>query len=94
MLGLFSALKQNKFPYHVPKVDSNDVLYSGDSDYEEELQSIVNKLIEEILDDLSKLKEMGSGSSQVKKKKLIGLTNHLNFFFFLLYYRFKMSKLN
>ncbi|HEY9818572.1 MAG TPA: hypothetical protein V6D20_22600, partial [Candidatus Obscuribacterales bacterium] len=64
MISLFAGMN-GKLPYHIAKLESNDLFYLGDEDYKEELQAIINKLVEEVLEELSKLKEMGAGSQQV-----------------------------
>ncbi len=37
-------------------MDSNDVLYGGDEEFNEELKTLVNKLVELILEQLASLK--------------------------------------
>ena len=67
MLSLLSAYAQPKFKYHVQSgnkckisthdyaVDSNDKLYSGDPDYIAELQAILNKILDDVLQEISSL---------------------------------------
>jgi len=57
ILSLMSTYKQNKFPYHLANVESNDLLYGGDEKYLNELQTIIDKLVEQILEDLAKFSE-------------------------------------
>jgi hypothetical protein len=57
VLSLFSAYGQPKFPYHYNNVEANDTLYGGDVDYQNELQALIGKVLEELLEDLAKLKE-------------------------------------
>lgn len=64
LLALFAAQK-GTLPYHIAKLDSNDVFYRGDADYHAELQAVLDKLVEELLLELSKLKEASGGSAAV-----------------------------
>jgi len=57
MIATLCAMQQPKLAYSFPNVDANDVLYSSDSDYAEELQGLINKLLEDLLEELAKLKE-------------------------------------
>lgn len=55
LITLYSALSQSTLPYHIDKLDANDVLYAGDSDYKDELVSNINKLLEEVVEDINKV---------------------------------------
>jgi len=56
-LALFTTYAQKEFPYHATKVDSNDILYEGDSEYNREIQEIVDGLLSQALEFLASLKE-------------------------------------
>jgi hypothetical protein len=43
-------------------VDSNDVLYDGDAAYTSELQAIINKVVDEILEELAKMSQAATES--------------------------------
>ena len=40
-LALFGAYGQKTLPYRIPAVDSNDVLYASEPEYDEKLQEVV-----------------------------------------------------
>jgi len=61
-LSLLASYQQTRLPYHIKGVDSNDVLYGGDPDYLAELQAIISKILEEILQSLTDM----PGKSQSK----------------------------
>eukprot|EP01090_Pellita_catalonica_P021810 TRINITY_DN8265_c0_g1_i1.p1 TRINITY_DN8265_c0_g1~~TRINITY_DN8265_c0_g1_i1.p1 ORF type:complete len:820 (-),score=152.51 TRINITY_DN8265_c0_g1_i1:35-2494(-) len=66
LLSVFSAQFQSALPYHINKVESNDVLYGGDPAFEKELIASVNKLVELTLADIKSLKESSSQHAQRK----------------------------
>jgi hypothetical protein len=70
ILSLFAAQYQPSLPYHIPKVDSNDVLYGGDEEFKKELQAIIDRLLELILEQMATLKKDSSPSSERKQKIL------------------------
>jgi len=74
-----STYKQNKFPYHLANVESNDLLYGGDEKYLNELQTIIDKLVEQILEDLAKFSENEDVNAKRIQSKLA-----LDFFYYLL----------
>lgn len=53
VLNLLLVMGRRKFPYRVPLVDSNDVLYGGSVDYRSRLQSLMEKVITSILDQIN-----------------------------------------
>eukprot|EP01105_Mastigella_eilhardi_P026498 TRINITY_DN7716_c0_g1_i1.p1 TRINITY_DN7716_c0_g1~~TRINITY_DN7716_c0_g1_i1.p1 ORF type:complete len:948 (-),score=305.61 TRINITY_DN7716_c0_g1_i1:43-2886(-) len=55
LLSLLGAASQQKFPYHVDKVESNDVLYRQDADYEEGLTKLFGDVTSMLLDHLNTL---------------------------------------
>eukprot|EP01104_Vermistella_antarctica_P020482 TRINITY_DN876_c0_g2_i1.p1 TRINITY_DN876_c0_g2~~TRINITY_DN876_c0_g2_i1.p1 ORF type:complete len:997 (+),score=297.01 TRINITY_DN876_c0_g2_i1:71-3061(+) len=70
MISAFSAAGQTKLPYHFDGVESNDHLYSGDSDYDAEVQSVISQLVGDILEQLSELNE---ATDVVAKKRQASL---------------------
>ena len=48
MLSLFSAYAQRSLPYHVPGVDSNDVLYASEPAYAEKVAEITSMILTEL----------------------------------------------
>jgi len=70
LLSLYSAYYQTSLPYHIDKIDSNDVLYAGDSDFTDELLANTNKVLEEVLEDLNKLKDEPDQLIQRKAARL------------------------
>jgi hypothetical protein len=38
-------------------VESNDVLYAGDADYLDDIQELMNKLVDTVLDEISKFSQ-------------------------------------
>jgi len=57
LLAVYASYYQTSLPYHIDKLDSNDVLYASDSDFQEELMQSTNKLVEEILEDVTAIKD-------------------------------------
>nr|DBA20299.1 TPA: hypothetical protein GDO54_016007 [Pyxicephalus adspersus] len=55
VLHLLSALSQERYLYHVDKVDSNDNLYGGDAKFLAEIGKLCDTLIGQILDHLKAL---------------------------------------
>eukprot|EP01113_Clastostelium_recurvatum_P024252 TRINITY_DN2894_c0_g1_i4.p1 TRINITY_DN2894_c0_g1~~TRINITY_DN2894_c0_g1_i4.p1 ORF type:complete len:702 (-),score=262.98 TRINITY_DN2894_c0_g1_i4:42-1856(-) len=53
-IPLFSAYYQTELPYHVDKVEANDTLYYDDSDFKAEVVTLINSVIEEVLEDVAK----------------------------------------
>jgi len=78
VLSMFSSFGQPKLPYHINGVDCNDVLYGGDLNYANELQSVINKVLDELLEELAKLAQPDSEvSPQAQGKLALDLFNHL-----------------
>mmetsp|Transcript_29295 Transcript_29295/g.41243 ORF Transcript_29295/g.41243 Transcript_29295/m.41243 type:complete len:982 (+) Transcript_29295:64-3009(+) len=78
ILSLLSAYSQPKFPYHIQSVDSNDKLYSGDPDYAGELQAIINKILDDVLQEISTLTpESGENVGALQSKLTLDVFNHL-----------------
>ena len=59
MLGLLCTYAQKKFPYSLPNVESNDVLYCGAPGYSFDLAQHTTRCVEEILKQLTALSEVG-----------------------------------
>jgi len=70
MLALISTQAQAKLPYHISKVDSNDVLYYGDDEYMEEAKSIASGLITDTLIQLAAVGEDKDVSAPKRLSKL------------------------
>ena len=65
LVPLLCAYSQSKLPYSIPKVESNDVLYGGQDSYTQELGTYLNRVVEDILGQLSELGgEAGSKERQ------------------------------
>lgn len=56
LLSTLCAMAQDEFIYHIPNLDSNDVLYGGDPLYLDELNKQVDELVKQVLDQLTALK--------------------------------------
>lgn len=56
LLNTLAALAQETLPYHIPNLESNNVLYGGDPMYLEELYKLIDELVKQILDQLTVLK--------------------------------------
>jgi len=67
LLALFADLYQHSLPYHVPKVESNDVLYVGDDAYTSELLAIIDELIKLVLKHLESLSADQSPQAQKRQ---------------------------
>ena len=37
LLQLLASISQNRLPYNIPAIDSNDILYSSEQDYQDEV---------------------------------------------------------
>ena len=51
-------------------VESNDVLYAGDTDYQQEAQDIIDALIQKIMDNLSALERNPDSSAKKNRANL------------------------
>lgn len=57
-------------------MDSNDVLYGADPDYLGEIQAIINKVLDDILEEIAKLKsEEAESSEAVWKNRITSVMN-------------------
>jgi len=65
LLPVFAAYAQPTLPFHVPKMDSNDVLYAGDDAYNEELATMLDKIGELIGAELATLKDLPKQQAQI-----------------------------
>ncbi len=64
MLPLLFAYDQRALPYAVPRVESNDVLYGGASDFKEELKAQLAAVVAEVLAHITAMNDLtGSASS-------------------------------
>merc|ERR1711991_437998 len=77
ILPALASLYQTELPYHINKVDSNDVLYAGDPEYIEELDQMVAKVISLIIADFEALKKISDQSArQILKSLSLKFLNH------------------
>jgi len=77
ILSLLSAYAQTKLPYRVTGVESNDVLYGGDSGYITELQAIIGKVLEMILDEIAKFSKPETENPKSQGKLALDLFNYI-----------------
>jgi len=77
MLSLMSTYFQTKIPYRMNGVDSNDILYGGDSGYTNELQAIINKLLELVLDEIAKYSKPETENTKLQGKLAIDVFNYI-----------------
>jgi len=76
ILVLLCTYAQETHPYSVPNVESNDVLYSGDDEYREELDTRIQQCMTYIETQLTEFES--DGSSQLNQARLIlSLVNQL-----------------
>ena len=66
MLALLATYAQKKFPYSLPHVESNDVLYCSAPGYAFDLAQQTSKCVEEILKQLTALGETAVSNSSAK----------------------------
>ncbi|PRP82774.1 hypothetical protein PROFUN_09859 [Planoprotostelium fungivorum] len=68
-LSLLSAQYQTRLPYSIVGVDGNDKLYGGDNNFRAELQEIINRVVDDILKELSGMPTEES-HNQVEQSRL------------------------
>jgi len=66
LLSLFATYYQPTFPVHIDKVESNDSLYGGDSEYKTKVLGICDELVASIL---QQLEEIGVKGDLISKKQ-------------------------
>lgn len=66
LLQLFAAYAQAEFLYHVPRVESNDRLYGGNTDYQGQLAVFVQSLLGGAV---SQINEIGAPGDLVSRRK-------------------------
>ncbi|XP_067673421.1 VPS35 endosomal protein-sorting factor-like [Haliotis asinina] len=69
VIAMLSASCQERFPYHIDKVDSNDSLYGSDPKYLTEVKKMSSMLIEQILNHLKTL----SSPETAKRQSAVAL---------------------
>lgn len=69
VLDMLSAAAQERYPYHIEKVDSNDTLYGSDPKFITEINKMCSVLLEEILAHLKYL----NTSEQFQKQASLAL---------------------
>ena len=57
ILLLLCAYWAPKLPYHIHKMESNDVLYAKDAEYCTNLQGLVDKILEQVLSEIQATKQ-------------------------------------
>jgi len=57
VLTLFCAYFQRSFPYHIDRVESNDVLYGNDAQYNSQIKSFIDTLLTDVLQSLQAIGE-------------------------------------
>ena len=62
---MLCAMVQDKLPFHIPKIESNDVLYVGDPAYQQEVQDVIDALIKVILDNMQELQQSSDASVSI-----------------------------
>jgi len=71
MLPLLCAYSQRKLPYSVERVESNDVLYGGSNDYMEELQEHKATVMQEVISQLTELRESQDRAVKIRQAELV-----------------------
>lgn len=66
ILSYLAAQAQRKLPYHYPKVEGNDELFGGTTDFKKEAQELTDSVIRETLDVLGKLKQVNDPAVRSK----------------------------
>jgi len=56
-------------------LESNDVLYGGDVQFSKELESMLNKIFEQILENIKQLKEEGPSGAKNHRLLVLSLFN-------------------
>jgi hypothetical protein len=69
MLALLATYAQKKFPYSLPDVESNDVLYGGAPGYAFDLAQNITRCMEEVLKQLTVLGELCSSNIAAKSSQ-------------------------
>jgi hypothetical protein len=77
ILALMCTYAQETHPYHVPHVEANDVLYSGDGEYRTELNTRIQQCMSAIESQLVEYED-GDGAAQLSQARLVlDLVNQL-----------------
>lgn len=71
VLQLLSVITWQSLPYHINGIDSNDTLYGGDELYVEEVNKIATKVLDQIMDHLKYLAEIGANKKQAELSWLL-----------------------
>lgn len=58
IIGYLSAQLQDTLPYHVPNVDSNDRIFTGNDDFKREGNQLLDFCFDQILEIIEKLNEL------------------------------------
>jgi len=80
VLSLLSCFTQPNLPYRFRGVETNDELFAGDPDYANELQSMINKVLEQLLEELTNLSQAAGNDTnlqQTQAKVVLDLFNFL-----------------
>jgi len=70
LLPMLCAMVQDRLPYHIDKVESNDVLYKGDPAYQQEVQDIIDSLVDTILENMDELEKSADASARKLRAQL------------------------
>ena len=65
ILSLLSTYAQRQLPYRVAGVDSNDVLYAGEPEYQRELQALSTQVFQSVLQQMAALGESTDGQARL-----------------------------
>eukprot|EP00622_Pseudochattonella_farcimen_P001624 FR736367.1.p2 GENE.FR736367.1~~FR736367.1.p2 ORF type:complete len:100 (+),score=10.05 FR736367.1:210-509(+) len=71
MLPVLCAYAQRKLPYSLERVESNDVLYGGSKAYIDELNSHRSTVMQEIISQLTALRESSVRSVKIRQTELV-----------------------
>jgi hypothetical protein len=58
VLSYLAAQSQRKLPYYYPKVEANDELFGGTTDFKREMQELTDSVLRDTLEVLGKLKQV------------------------------------
>jgi hypothetical protein len=77
ILSYLAAQAQRKLPYHYPKVEGNDELFGGTTDFKKEMQELTDSVIRETLEVLGKLKQVNDPAVRSKLARVtLDFINH------------------
>jgi len=78
ILALLCSYAQDRFPYNVFRVDSNDVLYAGATEYSNDLKEKLNFSIHEVIEQLTLMgKRPETSAKLIQARMILDFTNQL-----------------